>query len=123
MNKATQHRFRTPKADRSPRALARRSESYRRRLKAAGIDPDAMPEDIDEFRGELARMIAMFIDEWHGCPEPLCQRNRGCMAPNIHCSNVEPLSPEELERDWPRVQAEVYKALKEHLAPYRDQDW
>ena len=93
-----------------------RSASYNRRLKAAGIDPDAMPEDIDEFRYELARMIRMFINDWHGCPERFCQRNRGCMAPNNRCTNAKPLPPDWQEKDWPAHRAEIYKALKARLA-------
>lgn len=93
-----------------------RHDSYHRRLKAAGLDSDAIPEDIDEFRWQFARRIAMFIDDWHGCPERLCQRNRGCMAPNNNCTNAEPLPPDWQEKDWPRLQAEVHKALKARLA-------
>ncbi len=86
-------------------------------MRAAGIDPDGEgPEDMDAFRLQLARMIAMFLNEWHGCPERICRRNHGCMAPDIHCANVPQPSPEEMERDWPKVQFEVYKALKAEIA-------
>ena len=44
------------------------------------------------------------------------------MAPSNRCSNVEPPTPEEMERDWPRVQAEVYKALKAHLAEHGEEE-
>ena len=90
---------------------------YQRRLRAAGIDPDAEPpQDKDAFRYQLARRIAMFINAWRGCKEPLCRRNRGCMAPNFNCANAPRPSPEERARDWPRVQAEVYKALQAEIA-------
>jgi hypothetical protein len=89
--------------------------AYERRLKAAGL-VDEMAEDIDEFRLDLARRIAMFVNEWHGCPEALCQRHRGCMAPNIHCTNVPPSSQEEIDAEWPRVKAEIHFALEKHLA-------
>jgi hypothetical protein len=90
---------------------------YQRRLRAAGIDPDAEPPpDMDAFRNQLARRIAMFINAWRGCKEPLCRRNRGCMAPDIHCANVARPSPEQLARDWPRVQAAVSKALQAEIA-------
>ena len=90
---------------------------YQRRLRAARIDPDAEPpSDMDAFRNQLARRIAMFINAWHGCKEPLCRRHRGCMAPDIHCANVRQPTPEEVERDWPRVQAEFYKALQAEIA-------
>lgn len=89
--------------------------AYERRIKAAGLS-DEMPEDIDEFRLDLARRVTMFVNNWRGCPEMLCQRNRGCMAPNITCTNAPPISQEERERDWPRVKAEIHFALKRHLA-------
>ncbi len=95
------------------------SREYQRRLKAAGLDKETMPDDIDEFRNELARRICMFFNEWHGCcPELLCQRNRGCMAPNNFCANVKQPSAEEQWREWPSVRADVYKAVQEHLAAH-----
>jgi hypothetical protein len=94
----------------------RRSRSYERRLKAAGLDHEDYPEDADEFRNALTRRIWMFLNEWHGCSELICARNRGCMAPNIVCANVPQPSAEEMEREWPAVQVEVYKAVKEVIA-------
>ena len=91
--------------------------AYRRRLRAAGLDPGADPEqDMDAFRNQLARRIYMLINNWRGCKEPLCRRHRGCMAPNIDCANLPRPTPEQMERDWPRVQAEFYKALKAEIA-------
>ena len=105
-----------PRDDRAPRKDRDQAE-YEGRLRAAGIDPDAEPpENMDAFRLQLARQIAMFVNMWHGCPERICQRNRGCMAPDIVCANVEQGSPEEQERQWRAVQADVYKALKAEIA-------
>jgi hypothetical protein len=92
------------------------TRSFDRRLKAAGLDNDTIPDNADEFRYQLARRISMFVNHWHGCPELLCQRNRGCMAPNNSCTNIEKESDEERRRTWPQTQVEVYKALKEHIA-------
>jgi hypothetical protein len=86
-----------------------------RRVKAAGLD-DEPCEDTPEFRAAFARRLAMFINHWHGCPEGICRRNRGCMAPNVVCSNLPPLTPEEIERDWPEVQARIYKAVQAEIA-------
>jgi hypothetical protein len=109
----------TPSHKDSPAKQARDSRDYERRLKAAGLDNDTIPDDDDAFRFELARRITMFFNEWHGhCPEPLCQRNRGCMAPNNFCANVRQPSPEELWREWPSARAEVYTAVQEHLAAH-----
>ena len=94
------------------------SEDFERRLKAAGLDPAHVPADRDEFRRRLARIITMLINEWHGCAEPLCRRHQGCMAPGGRCSNMPPTSREELERDWPKVQAEIHAALKALVAAH-----
>jgi hypothetical protein len=79
----------------------RDSASYARRLKAAGAGVALSHDDIDARRYALARRIAMGINDWHGCPEPVCRRARGCMAPRNRCSNLKPLppsSPEETAR-------------------------
>ena len=90
---------------------------YHRRLRAAGIYPDGeVPADMEVFRNQLARRIHMLINTWRGCPEPLCRRNRGCMAPHIECANIPRPSPEQMARDWPKVQAAVNKALQARLA-------
>ncbi len=100
-----------------------RQADFLRRLRAAGIDPESEgPADIDAFRYQLARMICMFLNEWRGCPQTICRRNRGCMAPDSFCANVEQPTPEQMERDWPEVQAEVYKGLKAHLARFGPED-
>jgi hypothetical protein len=103
---------------------SRRVRSFLRRCKAAGLSDDP-PDDLDQFRLDLARRIAMFLNTWQGCPGLICRRNRGCMAPNIRCSNVTPPTPEERARDWPRVQVDVRRALDARLAElgpeYRDE--
>ncbi|MBI2714882.1 MAG: hypothetical protein HYX37_10570 [Rhizobiales bacterium] len=64
----------------------------------------------------------MFINSWRGCKEPLCRRNRGCMAPNYNCANAPRSSPEQRARDWPRVQAQISKALRARLAALGGED-
>ncbi len=86
------------KLGRSPRARAARAASYRRRLAAAGLT-----RRKDALRDSIARRIAMAINEWRGCKEPLCRRNRGCMAPNISCSNARPLPPVSEEERARRI--------------------
>jgi len=124
MTQAPARQSRPPAFKHSPRALAARMASFQRRIKAAGLvrdQDDSVPDDIEEFRLNLARRICMFIDDWHGCPERLCRRQRGCMAPNNFCANVEQPSPEEIARDWPKVQAKVVKALQAASARRRAQ--
>jgi len=70
-----------------PHPLVQRHLSFRRRLKAAGLPPDEPWEAHNEFA--RARRIAMWIDDWHGCPLPSCRRHRGCMAPYLYCTNRE----------------------------------
>ena len=85
---------------------------------APAEDDDPVPEDIDEFRNELARRIAKFIGNrtqaWRGCRERACRRARACLAPNIHCSNAPPntSTPEEKAA----VIARVQQAIRETLA-------
>ena len=46
-----------------PRKRRHSTRNFDRRLKAAGIDPDIVPEDADEFRYQFARMICMFVNK------------------------------------------------------------
>jgi hypothetical protein len=56
-------------------------------------------------------MIHMFLNAWPGCPEPICQRMRGCMAPDGTCANVPPISEAELTAKWPAVLVDLRRAL------------
>jgi hypothetical protein len=82
-------------------------------------DDDPVPENIDEFRTELARRISRFIGDrakyWRGCKEPLCRRRRACFAPRIRCSNAPPLPPSTPEQRA-RTSALIQRALREVLA-------
>ena len=85
------------------------------RLKAAGLDGDWPDEvDIETFRYMLARQITMYLNTWHGCPEPLCKRHRGCMAPHNRCTNV-PDKPFD-EAEWDRARVDIRRALDQHIA-------
>jgi hypothetical protein len=88
------------------------SPTFEARMKAAGFTgEDPVPENIDVFRYRLARRLAMIVNNWHGCPEALCRRHRGCMAPHIHCTNTPPVetTPEETAR----TMALVYRTVRE----------
>jgi len=88
------------------------SPTFEARMKAAGFRKDEEPpEDIDAFRYGLARRLAMIVNNWRGCPERLCRRMRGCMAPHIHCTNTPPVeaTPEETAR----TMALVYRTMRE----------
>jgi hypothetical protein len=90
--------------------------NFKQRLKAAGLDGDDLPDDIDEFRMRFARTIMMFINQWQGCRERLCRRHQGCMAPNGGCANLPKPTAEESERDWPKAKVAIRKALDARLA-------
>jgi hypothetical protein len=89
-----------------------RSPTYEARMQAAGFSgDDPVPKNIDVFRNRLARRIAMFVNNWHGCPEPLCRRQRGCMAPHIHCTNTLPV--ETTPEQTARTMALVHRTVRE----------
>ena len=118
MTDAPTRQFHPTKNDRLQSARAKRLGSYERRLKAAGLSQDDdVPKDKEEFYGQLARRIFMLINRWHGsCPEGICNRNRGCMAPNGICANAEQRTDEEVNRDWHKVKHKIFKAIKDTLA-------
>jgi hypothetical protein len=96
--------------------LGSRSPTYESRLKAAGLDGDTPPKDIDEFRNRVTRRLYIILNRWRGCPQPLCRRYRGCVAPHIVCSNARPPPAEDTEEKWRAVQAKFYQMLTAHLA-------
>lgn len=88
------------------------SPTFKSRLKAAGLDNDTPPEDIDEFRNLLTRRIYIILNRWRGCSQPLCRRYRGCMAPHIVCSNAGPPPPVS-DEEFARFKARFHRALRE----------
>jgi hypothetical protein len=87
------------------------------------VDGDAIPENIDEFRNEMARRINKFIGNraryWRGCKEPACRRHRACAAPRIHCSNApphRPSTPDQRARAIARVQRTLREVMARHDA-------
>jgi hypothetical protein len=98
-----------------PSEIGADSPTLESRMKAAGFRKDDAPHDnIDAMRTSLARRINMLINNWRGCPEPLCRRMSGCMAPRIRCTNAPPRK-EDPERTA-RTMALVYRALRESPA-------
>jgi hypothetical protein len=82
-------------------------------------DDDPVPENIDDFRNELARRISRLIaveqGYWRGCQERACRRRRACVAPRIHCSNAPPLPPMTPEQEAQAI-AQVQHMLREVMA-------
>ena len=99
-----------------PLGSAAYSADYNARLRAAGLEDDDAEwdaRDIDDRRLRLARQITMYSNEWTGCPEAICQRMRGCMAPRVHCTNVPQPSEAELDAAWPQTLVIWRRALAE----------
>jgi hypothetical protein len=111
-------------AVRAPRGEA----DYDRRLRVAGLGGDDRPVaeiPVDEFRFKSARYIAMAINRWRGCREPLCRRNRGCMAPRGRCSNRvdKPTSAVERAHRLAAVRRKLQRELmRRAVAGERDGD-
>ena len=95
---------------------ARQTTKTTQQAAAKPADDDPVPENIDEFRTELARRINKFIGDrkkyWRGCKEPACRRHRACVAPRIHCSNAPPDRPSTPERRA-RAVAQLQRTLRE----------
>ena len=78
-------------------------------------DDDPVPENIDEFRNELARRVRRFIGNrkkyWRTCKERACRRHRACAVPGVRCSNAPPLrrrSPDHTAR----MAAQVHRKIR-----------
>ncbi len=119
---------RKPTATQRRRARRRRAPgdhplSFEDQLRVAGIDPNGdPPDDIDEFRNQMARRIAIFVSNldgcWRDCREPACRRTQSCHAPNIACSNAPPLPPDPDGRLQAKALAEMSRALQARLAQF-----
>jgi hypothetical protein len=106
----------------APENAAAAQADYRRRLMAAGIDPeDDPPDDMDAFRYRLARMITMHLNDWPGCPEQICRRMRGCMAPGGSCTNHAD-DPPMTDEEWDEVRPKIRKALDKRIASLGGRD-
>lgn len=100
----------------APENAAAAKADFQRRLRAAGIDPDAEPsEDMDAFRYALARKLTMLRNDWPGCPEKICRRMRGCMAPSGTCTNHAD-DPPMTDEEWDEARPKIRKALDERMA-------
>ena len=93
-------------------------DDLRRRLRAVGLSRDCPEPAVmtpDDIRSAMARRISMIINRWPGCREPLCKRNRGCMAPRILCSNP---GKEKPMSDWAqgRAMARLMRLFKAKAA-------
>jgi hypothetical protein len=104
---------RKARAQRS-KALRRQERSLERRFKAAGLD-GPHGEDVHEIRRRLMRRVSMIVNRWRGCREPLCRRQRGCMAPQGNCTNIASEPPAD-ERRLGAFKATLRKALQARLA-------
>jgi hypothetical protein len=92
------------------RSQALRTADFERRWAAATIESAPDVNYMDAYRIELTRRIAMFLNNWEGCPLRLCQRMQGCMAPQSTCANHAD-DPSMTREEWDVVKLEVRRAL------------
>ena len=99
--------------------MARMNDNPHPNAEASSFDDWEMPQDMDEFRFDLARRIDRFVADrlgcWERCDERECRRARACRSPQIQCPILPPppvLTPEE-DAKW---RAEFYDALKARVA-------
>lgn len=82
-------------------------------------EPDEGPQNIDQFRRDMARRIHQFVSNreglWLSCPEAACRRHRACAAPHGACTNAKPRKP-LTEQQQAQAMAEVQRMLREELA-------
>ena len=92
------------------RLEAFRDADLERRQRAMQIESAPDVNYMDAYRLELTRFIAMFLNDWEGCPLRLCQRMQGCMAPESICANHAD-DPPMTNEEWAVVKIEVRRAL------------
>ncbi len=92
------------------RSQAFRAADLKRRQRAMQIESAPDVNYMDAYRLELTRYIAMFLNDWEGCPLRLCQRMQGCMAPESICANHAD-DPPMTREEWDVVKVEVRRAI------------
>ncbi len=83
-------------------------------------DDDPIPENIDDFRNELARRISRLISNaehrWSTCGERACKRARNCRAPRGICINPKPETKPEKPEQVARTLAQFQRMVRERVA-------
>jgi hypothetical protein len=92
------------------RAQAFRAADLERRQRAMQIECAPDVNFMDAYRLELTRFIAMFLNDWEGCPLRLCQRIQGCMAPESTCANHADDPPMTREQ-WDVAKVDIRRAI------------
>ena len=69
--------------------MPRMKDEPHQKIQGSQVDDWDMPEDMDEFRNDLARRINRFVadrtDCWKRCNDSECRRARSCRSPEIDC--------------------------------------
>ena len=95
-------------------AQRKKRKPPRGRNRSPDDDDDPVPADIDEFRLELARRIATFVQAWRTCRRPPCRRARRCAA-RTTCASIANRVPPSPHEDA-AVMANVYRQVQRRLA-------
>ena len=77
-------------------------------------DDDPIPDDIDEFRREMVRRIATFLQAWRTCRRPPCKRGRRCAA-RMPCASLANLRQLPAHQD-PAMISNFYRLLQRGVA-------
>ena len=79
------------------------------------VADDPVPENIDEFRRELARRMLTMVGMPRRCREPLCRRIKRCAGPDIRCLRDNP-APQLTPDERARMQSEMLRAVQRRMA-------
>lgn len=99
--------------------MPRMNDNPHPNAEATHFDDWEMPQDMDEFRNDLALRINRFVADhmgcWERCDERECRRARACRSPQIRCLLLPPPAVLTAEEDatW---RAKLYYALKARVA-------
>jgi hypothetical protein len=76
-------------------------------------DDDEGPEDIDQFRLDLARRMNNISRAWRDCAERACRRSKRCVGPDLRCLRD---CPPRTQEETARIQADMRYWLNRRLA-------
>jgi hypothetical protein len=102
-------------ASKSGRGAGQRAQTRARAvalLQDAGDDP--VPQDIDEFRLELARRIMTVLGLPERCRERACRRGRRCAGRDLRCQRDFPGPPMTRDEEAEAL-ARVQRMLKRRV--------
>ncbi|HWK95319.1 MAG TPA: hypothetical protein VNR39_07840 [Pseudolabrys sp.] len=99
--------------------MPRMNDNPNPNVEASPFDDWEMPQDMDEFRFDLARRINRYVANhlgcWERCDERECRRARASRSPQIACP-ISPPPPVLTPEEDAQCRAEFYDAIKARMA-------